>query len=115
MGISPHAQEVEDQIATKVKTYMSALSHVDMPPPMIVMFGGVRMHGTIIIGNPLARVEPTPLRKSDLLLPAITFDAYGRLEDYRQALKPIFDALWNAAGYPGSQSYGPDGNWTRRT
>jgi hypothetical protein len=110
-----YAREVEDHIVTKTEKYMAALSHAEVPPPMFVMLAGVRMSGTIVIGNPLAPfMEPQSLRKSDLILPTVTIEDYGRLEDYRQALKPIFDAVWNAAGYGASQSYGLDGNWTRR-
>ena len=61
---------------------------------MFVMLAGVRMSGTIVIGNPLAPfMEPQSLRKSDLILLTVTIEDYGRLEDYRQVLKPIFDAV----------------------
>lgn len=29
-----------------------------------------------------------------------------------KALRPIFDALWQATGFPGSENYDADGNWT---
>jgi len=106
-----YAENVEDEILTKIKTYMSALSHAEVTPPMFVMLAGVRMHGTIVVGIPLAEIETRPLRKSNLLLPGVTFEDYA--QDYRQALKSIFDAIWNAAGYGASQSYGSDGVWKR--
>jgi hypothetical protein len=109
-----YAEEVEDHILTKIEKYMVALSHAEVPPPMLVMLAGVRMHGTTVIGKPLATLMDKPrLRKSDLLLPMVTIENYGRLQDYRQSLKPIFDAVWNAAGYGGSASYGQGGNWAR--
>ena len=30
-----------------------------------------------------------------------------------KVMKPIFDAVWNACGYPGSQNYDDSGNWCR--
>jgi len=31
-----------------------------------------------------------------------------------QLLKPLFDAVWNAAGWPGSQNYDQNGQWVGR-
>jgi hypothetical protein len=47
------------------------------------------------------------------LLPAITLQNYGSINDYRPAMEPIFDAVWNAAGYEASPSYKPGGRWAR--
>jgi hypothetical protein len=57
---------------------------------------------------------PPPLRNPELRLPAVTVDDYGDRAHYCKALKQIFDALWNAGGYQGSQSYDVAGNWNRR-
>jgi len=115
-GLVLYAEEVEDNILTKIEKYMSALSHAEVSPPMFVMLAGVRMGGSVVIGKPNAvLMEKRPLRKSDLLLPVVTIEDYGRLEDYRQSLKPIFDSVWNAAGYEASRSYGPNGSWARRS
>jgi hypothetical protein len=78
---------------------------------MLLMLAGVRMHDTIVSGAPLGEAQVQPLTKSDFLLPAITLENYGSVNDYRQALKPIFDAVWNAAGYEASPSYKPNGRW----
>jgi len=110
-----NAERLEDEVVTKVDNYMTALSHAQIPPPMLVLLGGVRMHQTRVIGNPVGPVtNPEPLRNSDLHLPAVRLEDFGELADYRKALKPIFDAVWNAADYEGSASYDADGNWTRR-
>ena len=53
--------------------------------------------------------------EGDMFLPRVVIEDYGSFEEYRQALKPVFDALWNAGGYEGSESYGPDGQWQRRS
>jgi Schlafen, AlbA_2 len=111
-GLFLYARDVEDQILTKIETYMSALLNAEVLPPFFVMLAGKRMHGTILIGEPFAEIARQPL-KPDLLLPAVTFENYGQIQDYRQGLKPIFDALWNAAGYRASKSYGSDGIWNR--
>lgn len=110
------AEDVEDQIVTKVEHYLNALRHVEVPPPFAVLLAGVRMHGTAIVPRSAPYSEPlVPQSEPDMFFQPVIIEDYGSLEDYRQALKPIFDALWNAGGYPGSQSYGSDGQWRRRS
>jgi hypothetical protein len=108
-----YSASVETQVIRSVDKCMSALAHVGMAPPVLVVLSGVRMQGTIVIGSPLAPlIRAQPLR-SDALFPAIRIESFGTIQEYTQALKPIFDALWNAAGYASSQSYGADGIWNR--
>jgi hypothetical protein len=108
-----YATQVEDAVVRNVSSSMTALSHAGVPPPMLILLGGVRMHQTKVIGSPVGYLSapPTPLRSSELHLPAVTVEDYGESADYGKVLKQIFDALWNAAGYPGSQSYDASGNW----
>jgi hypothetical protein len=111
-SISLFAQSVEQQIAERLENYMKALSHADVPPPMLAMEAGVRMHNTIVSAGPRFNpIQVQPLSKPDIVLPVITLDNYGQINDYRKALRPIFDAVWNAAGHEASPSYGPDGRW----
>ncbi len=44
-----------------------------------------------------------------LLLPEIIINSFE--EQISQAMKPIFDSLWNASGFPRSLSYTRDGIW----
>jgi hypothetical protein len=109
-GFIVFAKNIEDEIVPKIAAYMTMLSVAEVSPPMFVMLGGVRMHGTSVRGY---TPQPLLLQKSHWGLPAITLEEYARDEDYRRALKPIFDAIWNAAGEKGSDSYDDHGNWTR--
>jgi Putative DNA-binding domain len=109
------AESVEDHISPKVGQYMAGLLRAEVPPPMTVLLGWVRMHETFLIGNPRDGMDRVLLQSAVHSFPAVTLEDYGEMEDYLQALKPIFDALWNAAGYGGSQSYGADGVWKRKS
>ena len=94
-----------------------ALSDAEVPPPMLILLGGVRMQQTTVIGREVGYGPlnpPSPLRSSELRLPAVTIEDYGERADYGKALKQIFDALWNAGGHQGSQSYDAVGNWNPR-
>lgn len=46
-----------------------------------------------------------------MLLPDCFIGNYGKKHEYHIAVKPAFDALWNAAGYSGSQFFNEDGEW----
>jgi hypothetical protein len=110
-----YASNVENEVTTKVEKYMAALADAEILPPMVVMLAGVRMHGTIVSPDPLPLERTQPLGKSDILWPSIILENFGSIDDYRQALKPIFDALWNAAGYLASPSYLSGGRWVSKT
>ncbi len=107
-----YAKQVEGEVVRNVSSSMTALSHAEVPPPMLILLGGARMHQTKVIGVGYPPLNPPlPLQNSELRLPAVTIEDYGEEADYGRALKKIFDALWNAAGYQGSQSYDAAANW----
>jgi hypothetical protein len=95
------ARTLENEIAAKVSDYMSVLSEVGVTPPVFIMLGGVRMHGTVLAGEDTAATQP-PLQRSEIHFPSISIEEYGGKEIYRNALRPTFDAIWNAAGYQAS-------------
>jgi hypothetical protein len=108
------AENFEDKIAEKVNDCLLSLQRADVPLPAYVMLAGTRMRGTYVIKGLPAPIEvkALPLRNRFELPPTIIED-YSTIDDYRQALKPLFDAVWNAAGYESSQSYDQDGKWKR--
>jgi Putative DNA-binding domain len=108
------AMHVESEVIKSVSSSMTALSYAEVQPPMLIMLGGARMDKTMVVGSEVGFEPPDPpslLRRSELHLPAVTIEGYGETSDYARALKQVFDALWNAAGYGGSQSYDGTGNW----
>jgi hypothetical protein len=56
-----------------------------------------------------AKYDPSPIDRDSLLLPDVMVDSYE--SDLNVILKPIFDALWNAGGWP--RSYRADGKQTK--
>ena len=111
-----YAREAEDEILNRLGGYAAALSAGGLAPPIALLLSGVRLKGAIVIGNPTGwGLEVSPLPRSELLLPEVIMENFGTTEEHRRQLKPVFDALWNAAGYPGSQSYRSDGSWVRST
>jgi hypothetical protein len=106
----------EDQIAIHVEKYLSSLRRAGVALPAYVMVAGTRMTGSYVFVNPHSAFPPTtqplPLQ---FQLPTILIEDFSTIEEYRRALKPLFDAIWNAAGFSGSKSYNSDGRWVRRS
>src|SRR5262249_27978495 len=107
-----YATSVEDQIATKAHDYLAALQNAGVAPPVLIMVAGGRMAGTTVIGNPVAALPPgSQALPANIRFPTVTLDDFVDLEGCRRALRPVFDAIWNAAGYPRSQSFDAEGKW----
>jgi len=108
------ANEVEYQMIGRLKHYLAALAHAAVAPPFAIMLTLEGMEGLSIVGNPLATMPLVPIRDNVLPFPEVVLEDYGTQQDHARALRPVFDALWNAANYPGSQSYDASGNWAPR-
>jgi hypothetical protein len=55
-------------------------------------------------------LNPTdPIDRDALLLPDVIAEEFD--VDVPKLLKPVFDGLWNACGYPRSLNYDDEGNW----
>jgi hypothetical protein len=106
----------EDQITTHVEKYLASLRRAGVALPAYVMVAGTRMAGSYVFVNPHSPIPPAmqPL-PMQFQLPTILIEDFSTIEEYRQALKPLFDAIWNAAGYAGSKSYNSNGRWIRRS
>lgn len=80
-----------------------------MEPPIFVMLSllgvkGYKMAVSIYDSG-------HPIDRDLLILPEVVIDSYE--SDVAKAMKPAFDSVWNAAGWPGSKNYEGD-KWTDR-
>ena len=95
--------------------YLETYNNLGVPLPVFISISLVGiLEYRIIISSlyyQLKRDEIEPIDRDTLFLPDIVIDNYPA--DLPAALRPIFDALWNASGYPGSPSYDAQGNWLR--
>jgi len=49
--------------------------------------------------------QVTPFDRNVIYLPECIIEEYGDDASYHRAIKPAFDALWNAVGYSESQFF----------
>jgi hypothetical protein len=105
---------LEKNIFMHFSTYIMGLRDVGVPPPLIIMFTFEGVLGARYVVN-VVRSElfgyGPPLPESVLALPECVLEDYGTEIDHHRAVRPAFDALWNAIGYSKSQSFNEEGLW----
>ncbi len=95
--------------------YMNLLNDLGVPAPVAILLTllGVQDFPIQTRSNDSSHV----IDRDSLLLPEIIVEELpesvaGQLsQDVAKVLRPCFDALWNAAGYPRSLSYDQAGEW----
>ena len=53
-----------------------------------------------------------PIDAETIILPETIVESFTT--PIQQILKPMFDLIWNACGFPGSENFDADGNWVTR-
>lgn len=102
----------ERHIFERLHGYMAGLQAANVPPPFIVSFvlEGVAGAAYAVNTDNFADPEP-PIDRDILYLPECFIENFGATVDYHKAVKPAFDALWNASEFPSAESFNNDGLW----
>jgi hypothetical protein len=87
-------------------TKLSTPYYLGVEPPFYVMLTMIGVKGYTMMENPsdfpLGEIpHGNPIDRDPLVLPEIMIDSFST--DIIEATKSIFDALWNAAGWPESR------------
>lgn len=101
--------DLEQRLIDAFSRYLSFQQQFGIQPPFVVMLSFLRVRDFFIkqLGEEIHhRIDRDPL-----LIPEIIVEDFGL--DPARVLKPIFDAVWNALGYPQSLNYDKDGNRVR--
>jgi hypothetical protein len=105
-------ERLEGFVIEALQQYLTLQRRLGVEPPVAVMLSLVSVRGYVIPGGSIRRVRPVD--RDDLVVPeALVREDLGLdREGVERLLRPAFDAIWNACGYAGSLSFGPDGRWT---
>lgn len=102
----------EDLILNAMRDqFLPLLSSLEVEPPIVILISVLGVRGwRIFPPNPenYSMDGVTAIDRDTLPLPNVIVDSYDA--DVPRALKPAFDVLWNASGWPRSMGYGDDGN-----
>ncbi len=97
-----------------LQTYMRVQKQIGVEPPVCIMLSLLDVLGfTMAVDqNRFSWSENHPIDKKDLLITEVIVDNLEGESD--RIMKPIFDSIWNATGWPQSMDYTEDGKWNVR-
>jgi hypothetical protein len=112
------SEEFEQDILKALPLHFEYLNGLGVEPPYILAMSlhgvkGYHLSAGFILGD---LDVPHTLERNDLIIPEIIIESTDNL-NFEAVLKPMFDSIWNAAGWPASQNYDASGKWvgvTRR-
>lgn len=82
---------------------------VDLPIFAMVSLLGVKDYKMVYVGQWPQGQQDYPIDRPDLVIPEVMIDRFDC--DPAEVMKPIFDTVWNAAGWHGSMNYDAAGKW----
>jgi hypothetical protein len=94
------------------ESYINGVRDLGVAAPLVVMVTLEGVEGAVyaVSNNPFD--EPVPLLdRSTMYLPEGVVNEYSTTVSYHRAIRPAFDALWNAIGYSASQFFDDNGLW----
>jgi hypothetical protein len=86
------------------------LRDLNVPPPVYVGLALLRVRGMAMALPQRFFEQGQPIDKDLLIVPVVTSETLA--EEPAGLLRPAFDAVWQASGYPASPYYGAAGNWS---
>ena len=103
----------EQEIVKAVHSHFKGLESIGVQPPIVFMLTIMNAKGAFLSVDSRRRFgRPTPIDRDVLIVPDVLFERFDN--DIPQTLRPAFDAVWNACGFPRSANFDDDGNWSPR-
>lgn len=107
---------IEESVFRSVPKYIEGLSVNGVPGPFIILITLEDVLGAKYkVHNSMWGDENHPLPYDVMRLPEGFLENEITVQNIHKAMKPCFDALWNAIGYSESQNFGKDGVWNGNT
>ena len=102
----------ERDVIQAVGTYLNSYRELDVIPPIAISMALLGCKGSFLYVNPrqFLRNGVVPIDRDAAILPDVVIDEFD--VDVAEAMKPIFDAVWNACGYARSFNYNEAGEWS---
>lgn len=103
----------EDALLTGLRRILDLQKRLGVEPPVVVMLSLVGVKGYMMYVAPERRFDVGhPIDRDALLIPEVLVEDLDA--DVDTILHSIFDALWNATGWPGSINFNEAKKWVGR-
>ena len=109
------APALEGKLLESLRKYLALAKGLGVSMPMVIMLSmhGVRGYRIWFRSDWYDYGQMHAIDRDALLLPDVLLEDFSTLADV--AMKPIFDALWQAGGLAGCQHYDEKGRWSALT
>jgi len=104
----------ERQVIEAVGSYFRGYKELGVAPPVAISMALLGCEGSYLHVDPRLSFRFTARRidRDTAILPDVVAESLD--ENVAKLMKPIFDAVWNACGYPRSLNYNDKGEWAPR-
>jgi len=104
--------EYETELVRAVRAYVAGLEQLSVLLPIVLLTVLSGVKGARMSVNQIWMESGGVVDRDILILPEALIEDYRT--DIPTLLRPVFDAVWNAAGWERSLNYDPSGNWKPR-
>ncbi|MCD6290722.1 MAG: ATP-binding protein, partial [Anaerolineae bacterium] len=101
--------QFEKELIESLQQFLALQKQLGVEPPLVVMLSLVGVAGYTMGVQSWWPIDRPLIDRDSLVVPEVLVEDH-EVEPQR-VMKPIFDAVWNAAGWPRSPYYDDQGNW----
>ena len=102
----------EAVVVDSIKRYFSGYKTLGIEAPAVISMTLLGCKGAYMWTDFSIGSDSRPIDREIAILPEVQVGNFD--EEVPTVMKPIFDAVWNACGYPYSYNYTEDGTWNIR-
>lgn len=104
--------QYEKKVIQKLSEYITVQNNLGVEPPFLIMLSLLDVKGySMYVSSDFMFDRVHQIDRENLVMPEVIVENFDF--EPSKIIKPIFDAVWNACGYPGSLNYDDSGNWFR--
>jgi hypothetical protein len=104
---------IEQNLISSLPRYLRAQQQMGVEPPVFVMFSLLGVLGyTLAVSFIHRSYEDHPIDRDAVLIPDVLVENFEQMPE--QILRPIFDVMWNSAGFAQCENYDSTGKWRRQ-
>lgn len=101
---------IENAMADYLSRYMRTQQKLGVEPPFFVMLALLGVAGYRINGSDrFLGSDGHAIDRNDLIIPEVMVEDFSSRP--QEVMRPIFDSMWNAAGWSRDMNYDENGNW----
>jgi len=101
----------EEEIINFLSRIVLALDNLGVSPPILFLVSMINVRGYIISASQsdMFMHGSYPIERDNIILPEVVISNFQI--NSPKLLKPVFDAIWNASGWPHSMNFDEKGEW----